>query len=113
MAQEWENEAIKAAGRRWQDAYSRGDTGGMESAHAEAEALRAKAGYSGGTNGDKRISLNTSSPSSGLGYGVRPVTYDAEAEIARNNYIRSLATGETPVPVSRNDKLYIEPRVTM
>ena len=42
---------IKQYKSEWQAAYDRGDKAGMEAAHAGAESVRAKAGYSGGSDG--------------------------------------------------------------
>ena len=42
---------IKQYKSDWQAAYERGDKAGMEAAHAGAESIRAKAGYSGGSDG--------------------------------------------------------------
>ena len=42
---------IQAYKQAWNEAYAKGDTAGMEAAHAGAEAVRAQYGYSGGENG--------------------------------------------------------------
>lgn len=46
-------------------AKAKGDTKGMAAAHATAEAERAKSGYSGGVDGSQKISLGSTSKSSG------------------------------------------------
>lgn len=43
----------------WQLAHDAGDKAGMDAAHAAAEALRAKAGFSGGVDGSEYIPLDT------------------------------------------------------
>lgn len=43
----------------WQLAHDAGDKAGMDAAHAAAEALRAKAGFSGGVDGSEYIPLAT------------------------------------------------------
>lgn len=57
--------AISAAGDRYNEAKANGDTAGMEKAHADAEAIRNKYGYSGGDDGSQKIP--TSGGSSGGG----------------------------------------------
>jgi len=49
---------IDQAKKDYAAAYAKGDKAGMASAHAAAEAERAKAGYSGGADGSKNIPLN-------------------------------------------------------
>lgn len=44
--------AIAEAKNAYEEAFARGDTAAMEAAHAAAEAIRAKYGYSGGKSGD-------------------------------------------------------------
>ena len=46
---------MAAIKKRYDEAYARGDTAGMNSAHADAEALRAQYGYSGGSDGSDYI----------------------------------------------------------
>lgn len=58
-----DNKKIEEAKRKYADAQAKGDTAGMESAHKEAEAVRANYGYSGGVDGSKNISLNNQEPS--------------------------------------------------
>ena len=54
--------------RDYNNAKARGDTAGMQAAHAGAEKLRANQGYSGGADGSQHISLiPQSSSSSSLG----------------------------------------------
>ncbi len=74
----------------WQAAHDAGDRTGMDAAHAAAEALRAKAGYSGGTDGSQYIPIpttknNTTSATStfkGSATGVN--IYSDEQESIRN-----------------------------
>jgi hypothetical protein len=49
---------IKQAKKDWADAYARGDKEAMDAAHERAEEVRAKYGYSGGSDGSKHIPLN-------------------------------------------------------
>lgn len=53
-----DNEKINQAKKKYAEAQAKGDTAGMQSAHAEAESVRAGYGYSGGTDGSQNISLN-------------------------------------------------------
>lgn len=46
-----EQKKISAAKKAYNDAKERGDTAGMEKAHADAEVIRINAGYSGGADG--------------------------------------------------------------
>ena len=50
-----DKDALKAAGDAWVKAKKSGDEAGMKSAHAQAEAIRANYGYSGGSDGSKYI----------------------------------------------------------
>ena len=63
--QDANNKTIQEAKREYAAAQARGDTAGMQAAHAKAEAERAKSGYSGGTNGATYSSKPTSPTSSG------------------------------------------------
>ena len=49
---------IDNAKKKYAEAQAKGDKVGMESAHKEAESVRAGYGYSGGTDGSQNISLN-------------------------------------------------------
>lgn len=55
-----DNDAIKAAQKAYNDAKAKGDTAGMAAAHAQAEAIRNKNGYSGGDDGSKVIATSNS-----------------------------------------------------
>lgn len=46
-----QKQRVRDAKAAWDDANQRGDTAGMEAAHQAAEAARAEAGYSGGSDG--------------------------------------------------------------
>lgn len=48
---------INSAKKKYAEAQAKGDKTGMESAHKEAEAVRANYGYSGGADGSQEISL--------------------------------------------------------
>ena len=50
---------INKAKEKYNEASAKGDTAGMKQAHAEAEAVRANYGYSGGDDGSKHIALST------------------------------------------------------
>lgn len=50
-----DSDAIKAAQKAYNEAKAKGDTEGMQKAHADAEAIRNKNGYSGGTDGSQYI----------------------------------------------------------
>ena len=49
---------IDNAKKKYAEAQAKGDKAGMESAHKEAESVRAGYGYSGGADGSQKISLN-------------------------------------------------------
>ena len=49
---------IDNAKKKYAEAQAKGDKAGMESAHKEAESIRAGYGYSGGADGSQNISLN-------------------------------------------------------
>lgn len=53
---------INSAKKKYAEAQAKGDKAGMESAHKEAEAIRANYGYSGGEDGSKNIALNNEEP---------------------------------------------------
>lgn len=59
-------DAIKAAQQAYNDAKAKGDTAGMEKAHAEAEAIRLKNGYSGGVDGSKVIATSNKNVTNAL-----------------------------------------------
>lgn len=56
-----DTDKINSAKQKYAEAQAKGDTAGMESAHKEAEAIRANYGYSGGTDGSQKISLSNGS----------------------------------------------------
>lgn len=58
--------AIKAAQKAYNEAKAKGDTTGMNKAHAEAEAIRNKNGYSGGDDGSKVIATSNKDVSKNL-----------------------------------------------
>lgn len=61
--------AINSAQKAYQEAKLSGNTAAMNEAHKTAESIRSKYGYSGGTDGSQKISINNGS-SSGGGGGV-------------------------------------------
>ena len=50
-----QKQKVIAAKNDWAEAYAAGDTGKMQAANAAAEAVRAEAGYSGGSDGNRYI----------------------------------------------------------
>ena len=58
--------AIKAAQKAYNEAKAKGDTANMNKAHAEAEAIRNKNGYSGGDDGSKVIEKSNKDVSKNL-----------------------------------------------
>lgn len=54
--------AITAAKKKWAEAQAAGDRARMDAAHAEAEAVRAGLGYSGGDDGSKEIAIAQEKP---------------------------------------------------
>lgn len=61
---------IDSAKKKYADAQAKGDKAGMESAHKEAESIRANYGYSGGADGSQNISL-ASNDGSWIGKGSK------------------------------------------
>ena len=55
-----DNKKIENAKKKWSEANAAGDKAGMETAHKEAEAVRANYGYSGGVDGSQKISTSDS-----------------------------------------------------
>ena len=53
---------IDNAKKKYAEAQAKGDKAGMESAHREAESVRAGYGYSGGADGSQNISLGNQEP---------------------------------------------------
>ena len=74
MAQR-DTEAIQSAKNRYAEAQAKGDTAGMKQAHADAEFIRSKYGYSGGEDGSQRISIIPESSSGGRGTSTDYGTY--------------------------------------
>lgn len=70
---------IKAAGDVWGAAYAAGDEVGMRAAHADAERVRAKYGFSGGEDGSQHIQLDTEDNSA---YLKQRAASRLEAELA-------------------------------
>lgn len=70
---------IDSAKKKYAEAQARGDTAGMESAHKEAEAVRANYGYSGGDDGSQNISLGNQEPS-WIGNGGKSATKSTSKE---------------------------------
>lgn len=56
-----DKDALAAAGAAWNAANAAGDKAAMEKAHADAEAIRANYGYSGGADGSQNIKLSSGS----------------------------------------------------
>ena len=63
-------DALSNAWSQWDAADKAGDQAGKDAAHAAAEAIRAKYGYSGGEDGSQYIQAQQ--PSSGFDYGSAP-----------------------------------------
>lgn len=61
-----DSNAIKAAQKAYNEAKAKGDTDSMNKAHAEAEAIRNKNGYSGGDDGSKVIASSNKDVSKNL-----------------------------------------------
>lgn len=61
---------IDSAKKKYADAQAKGDKAGMESAHKEAESIRANYGYSGGADGSQNIALNSNNDGSWIGTGT-------------------------------------------
>lgn len=68
--------ALKAAGDSWQDAYARGDQKAMDSAHEQAEAIRALYGYSGGEDGSQYLVNIPGGNNEGFSYAPAPTHTD-------------------------------------
>ena len=63
-----DQKAIADAKKAWETAKANGDKAGMDAAHAAAEAVRGKNGYSGGSNGST-YTPTTSGSGGGTDYG--------------------------------------------
>lgn len=59
-----DKKALQRYGQEWTAANSAGDAEGKATAHSEAEAIRAKYGFSGGANGSQQIDINKLNPKS-------------------------------------------------
>lgn len=53
-----EKAALEAASNSWYEAKARGDQAAMDAAHAQAQAIRQKYGYSGGADGSQYLIQN-------------------------------------------------------
>jgi len=76
--------ALKAAGDAYNAAKAAGDTAGMAAAHQQAETIRAKSGYSGGSDGSQVIATSGAATSSGTGtstYAAKGTYNDAEVSV--------------------------------
>ena len=71
---------IDSAKKKYAEAKAKGDTAGMESAHSEAESVRAKYNYSGGTDGSQNITLNSEPGWTGKGGKSNPSTVTTTSE---------------------------------
>ena len=60
---------IDNAKKKYAEAQAKGDKAGMESAHKEAESVRAGYGYSGGADGSQNISLSSANDGDWIGNG--------------------------------------------
>lgn len=94
--------ALEAATRSWEEASKAGDRAGMDAAHRQAEKLRAKYGYSGGSDGSQYLPEQQFSYESAPEYtgkytkqiedllgtlqGRDPFSYDREAPTYNNRY---------------------------
>lgn len=92
---------IENAKKKWNEANARGDTAGMEAAHAEAEAVRNSYGYTGGDDGSKFTSISDGSPlgignggksknSTSTSYGSYKEDLDRLTEAKRQSQINAL-----------------------
>lgn len=103
---------ISALKDAWAAASAAGDKAGMDNANKQAEAIRAQAGYSGGSDGSGYALLqNQSNPpadnqnsgaadsgsGSGMSYGDRNLSADLQAQIAalKQAYAQAQAAGDT------------------
>lgn len=101
---------ISALKDAWAAASAAGDKAGMADANKQAEAIRAQAGYAGGSDGSGYALLqnqNTQNASaqnnanqsqaSGLGYGDRNLNAQMQAQIAalKQAYAQAQAAGDT------------------
>jgi len=75
---EADRQKVQALGDQWRQFNAAGDTAGMQSAHDQAEAIRARYGYSGGSGGSgyRQIGTNT------MAYNDNVMNADDRARIA-------------------------------
>lgn len=74
-----DNDAIKSAQKAYNEAKAKGDTVGMEKAHAAAEAIRNKNGYSGGVDGSQVIQNSNTKLAKSINESASASTYAADA----------------------------------
>lgn len=74
-----DSDAIKAAQKAYNEAKAKGDTTGMNKAHADAEAIRNKNGYSGGTDGSKVIENSNTKLSKSVDASTKASTYAGDS----------------------------------
>ncbi len=76
----------------YQDAYARGDHAGMDSAHAAAEAVRARSGYSGTVDGSGYAPLKGGADAGAVGSYTPPRLPSYEAQTDAVNEVYDAAT---------------------
>lgn len=77
--------AINSAQKAYQDAKLSGNTAAMNEAHKTAESIRSKYGYSGGTDGSQKISINNGASSGGGGGAVYSSGNKSNSSSSSNN----------------------------
>lgn len=99
-----DQDKIAAAQRAYNEAKAKGDTEGMNKAHADAEAIRNKNGYSGGDDGSQVIVSSNSKLSKSVANNTDAVTYvgDSNYDVVDSN--KELIASNKELAAS-NDKL--------
>lgn len=92
-----DSDAIKAAQKAYNEAKAKGDTEGMQKAHADAEAIRNKNGYSGGTDGSQYIVNSNSKVANSNDRNSDAVSDNSDA-----NYANSDASDKNTDAVNKN-----------
>lgn len=95
---------IEAFGEQWQAAQATGDKTGMDAAHKGAEEIRARYGYSGGSDGSGQHPLEMTIPTTGA--GATQAGMDSQTTQERSGKIYQVqANGRAPQGLGVGDQV--------
>lgn len=95
---------IEAFGEQWQAAQAAGDKTGMDAAHKGAEEIRARYGYSGGSDGSGQHPLEMTIPTTGA--GATQAGMDSQTTQERSGKIYQVqANGRAPQGLGVGDQV--------